>query len=105
MEFAEQACRAGVDAFASAAETGQVRPEIADEGQIQSATLEMAGSGLARRGDLRSPAATCGRPGGVFGRCDLRSPARLPDSPRGNARHLGRGPARSGSRAFRERPG
>ena len=74
MEFAEQACRAGVDAFASAAETGQVRPEIADEGQIQSATLEMAGSGLARRGDLRSPAATCGRPGGVFGRGDLRAP-------------------------------
>ena len=40
-----------MDTFAGAAETGQVRTELADEGQIQSATLEMAGS----RGDLRSP--------------------------------------------------
>ena len=72
-----------MDTFAGAAETGQVRPELAD-GQIQSATLEMAGSGVG--GDRRSP-----------------SPA--PHGPRGNARHLGRGPARLGSRAFRERPG
>jgi hypothetical protein len=33
--------RAGVDAFAGATEAGQVRPELADEGQIQSDTLEM----------------------------------------------------------------
>jgi hypothetical protein len=51
--------RAGVDAFAGATETGQVRPELADEGQIQSATLEMAGSGVGR-GDLRSPARQAG---------------------------------------------
>ena len=36
----------------------------------------------------------------MVGRCDpcwgdLRSPARLPDGPRGNARRLGRGPAQS----------
>jgi hypothetical protein len=64
-----------VDTFAGAAETGQEIGRIVGE------------------------AGTRGSRG------DLRSPARPPDGPRGNARQMGSGPARSGSRAFRERPG
>jgi hypothetical protein len=64
-----------VDTFAGAAETGQEIGRIVGEAGARSS------------------------------RGDLRSPARLPDNPRGNARHLGHGQARSGSRAFRERPG
>jgi hypothetical protein len=48
-------CPGCIDAFAGAAETGQVRPQLADEGQIQSATLEMASSSVAGGDDLRSP--------------------------------------------------
>jgi hypothetical protein len=46
-----------------------------------------------------------GEAGTRASRGDLRSPAQLPDGPRGEARHLSHRPARSGSRAFRERPG